>query len=504
MRNGSGGDGLDGGGLEPLPEGFDPHAVDINEASEDLLWKVLPLMEGHRKAETLYVLGSRLARNDRWDQAVVCAEESAQEWEKLDNSGGLVTGLLAAATCRSHLAHYDAAIEHYIRVIALLRTYGPEAHLLEAHTNLGNVLVEIDRHEDATAEFLAALDLAQNQDDDAALGYLYERIAGSRRASGQPYEQVREDLVAARSHYAAAKDLERVIEINDQMARLCDSNDDYETAAVYLEENLHLAKSLGTAQARGVAHYRYAGALRLCGRWSEAFEHIDQARELLQGIGDYERMVWCDLERLWCLQRAGRTTEAVQLLQTLWVTVRIVGGVHEINSVVFDLYLDALGRSDDDDRARICRQAITWATDNDDLELRQRFEVELALLHADTSDWNSMGTLVDAFDEDESARNGDPNTDALRQSAIAEIALHRGDAASAAMALAGVPMDDHLASHVLARVLRTRGLINQALVRGSGIADLARAAQLWTDLGWRQHVSATLNVLTSAHHPASD
>ncbi|NDB18995.1 MAG: tetratricopeptide repeat protein, partial [Actinobacteria bacterium] len=121
MRNGNGGDGLDDGGLEPLPEGFDPHAVDINEASEDLLWKVLPLMEGNRKAEALYVLGSRLARNDRWEQAVVCAEESAQEWEKLDNSTGMVTGLLAAATCRSHLADYDAAIEHYLRVISLLR-----------------------------------------------------------------------------------------------------------------------------------------------------------------------------------------------------------------------------------------------------------------------------------------------------------------------------------------------------------------------------------------------
>ncbi|NDB18243.1 MAG: hypothetical protein EB027_03100, partial [Actinobacteria bacterium] len=336
------------------------------------------------------------------------------------------------------------------------------------------------------------------------LGYLHERIAGSRRASGQPYEQVREDLISARSHYAAAKDLERVIEINDQMARLCDSNDDYDTAAIYLEENLHLAKSLGTAQARGVAHYRYAGALRLCGRWPEAFEHIDQARELLQGIGDYERMVWCDLERLWCLQRAGRTKEAVELLQTLWVTVRIVGGAHEVLSVVFDLYLDALGRADDDDRERICLQAITWASDNDEPELAERFRIELALLSADTNDWDAMGTLVAQLDESDAASSTDPNSDALRQSAIAELSLHRGDAASAAMALAGVPMDDQLAPHVLARVLRTRGLINQALVRGSGIADLARAAQLWTDLGWRQHVSTTLELLTSAHPPTSD
>ncbi len=501
MRHGNSGDGLDDGLPEPLPEGFDVGAVDINEASEDLLWKVLPLMEGNRKAEALYVLGSRLARNDRWEQAVVCAEESAQEWEKLDNSTGMVTGLLAAATCRSQLADYDAAIEHYLRVISLLRAYGPEAHLLEAHTNLGTVYAEIDRHDDATAEFLAALELAEHQQDDSALGYLHERIAGSRRASGQPYLLVREDLVAARSHYAAAKDLERVIEINDQMARLCDSNDDYDTAAVYLEENLHLAKSLGTAQARGIAHYRYAGALRLCGRWLEAFEHIDQARELLQGISDYERMVWCDLERLWCLQRAGRTKEAVELLQTLWVTVRIVGGAHEVLSVVFDLYLDALGRADDDDRERICAQTITWAQDNDEPELAERFRIELALLHADTKDWDAMAALVSQLDA--AATSADPNSDALRQSAVAELALHRSDAASAAMALAGVPVDDQLAPHVLARVLRTRGLINQELVRGSGIADLARAAQLWTDLGWRQHVSTTLDLLTSTQPPTA-
>lgn len=503
MRDHFAGNGPDEGGQEPLPEGFDPQSVDIQEASEDLLWKVLPLMEGSRKAETLYVLGSRLARNDRWEQAVVCAEESVQEWEKLNNSGALVHGLLAAASCRSRLEDYDTAIAHYHRVIRLLKDYGPESHLVEAHSNLGYIYAETGRHEDATAEFGQALELAQRHDDPSTLGYLHERIATSLRASGAEQAQVKDSLVLARTHFAAAKDLEHVMEVNDQLARLCDSLEDYDTAAVYLEENLHLAKSLGSAEARGVAHYRYAGALRLCGRWNDAFEHIDRARELLHDIGDHERMLWCDLERVWCLQRAGRVKDSVDLLTTLWVAVRIVGGKHEVVSVVFDLYLDALGRGDDADRERICRQAISWAEDNDEPDLAGRFLVELALLASDTGDWESMAHIMDSVEPPASDADRDPNTDALHQSAVAELSLHRGDPSSAAMALAGVPMDDQLAPHVLARLLRTRGMINQALVRGSGIPDLARAAQMWTSLGWRQQVSATLDLLTAAEDSPS-
>ncbi|NBU31496.1 MAG: hypothetical protein EBS41_08385, partial [Actinobacteria bacterium] len=95
------------------------------------------------------------------------------------------------------------------------------------------------------------------------------------------------------------------------------------------------------------------------------------------------------------------------------------------------------------------------------------------------------------------------DTDALLQSAIAELALHRGDAASAAMALAGVAIEDTLPPHILARIHRTRGMINQQLVRGSGIMDLARAAQLWTNLGWRHLVSGTLDLLATVDDPRS-
>ena len=94
-------------------------------------------------------------------------------------------------------------------------------------------------------------------------------------------------------------------------------------------------------------------------------------------------------------------------------------------------------------------------------------------------------------------------TDALLQSGLAEIAVHRGDAASAAMALAGVSTDSAISAHALARVHRTRGLINEALVKGSGVVDLATAAQIWTNLGWRHEVASTLALLTGTDPTAA-
>lgn len=490
---------------DPLPEGFDPNSVDIQEASEDLLWKVLPLMEGSRRAEALYVLGSRLARNQRWEQAVVCAEESIEEWDNADNSNGLVHGLLAAASCRSHLLDYEIAIGHYQRVIDLLATYGPESELVEAHARFGGVLVEVERFEEARMQYEAAMFLANPTEDPEQWAVLNHQMAAVSSCLDAPSETVLGFLTEARSAFAAAKDLTQVMDANDHLARHFDLRADYETSALYLEENLHLAKSLGKPEILGTAHYRYAGALRLCNRHEEAFSHIDSARAFLQETGDHERMLWCDLERLWCLQRVGRNKEAVDLLETLWVAVRIMGTAREMHAVVFDLYLDAMARGDIGAQEKICRQAMAWARDNDDAALVDRFLIELGLVHIDNTDWDSAAEIFDTIETANGQESGvrTVDTDALLQSAIAELALHRGDAASAAMALAGVAIEDTLPPHILARIHRTRGMINQQLVRGSGIMDLARAAQLWTNLGWRHLVSGTLDLLASADDPRS-
>ncbi|NBU31000.1 MAG: hypothetical protein EBS41_05790, partial [Actinobacteria bacterium] len=87
------------------------------------------------------------------------------------------------------------------------------------------------------------------------------------------------------------------------------------------------------------------------------------------------------------------------------------------------------------------------------------------------------------------------DVDALLQTARALIALSQDDAPSAAMALAGVTPDETLPPVVRARVLTARGQINEALVRGSGVADIAAAAQAWTNLGFREVVSTTLDLL---------
>ena len=503
MPGGPGDGGMEGsdprdGSNDPLPEGFDPSAVNLEDASEDLLWKVLPHTEGSRRAETLYVLGSRLARNERWDQAVVCAEESVSEWESAGNSTGLVHGLLAAATCRSQLDDHAAAIGHFLRGIELLQTYGPESELADALSRLGSVYMDAGEAPEALDCLRRALELVDQWDMPLESGSLHQRIAAVLSRLEHPQQDVLTELLAARSDFASAKDLGQVMDANDQLARHFDSISDYETAAVYLEENLHLAKSLGRPEALGVAHYRYAGALRLCERHEEAFSHIEAAREHLREAGDHERMLWCDLEQVWCLQRAGRSREAVELLETLWVAVRVVGSSHEVHAVIHDLYPDAIARGDAALRTRICSQAIAWGAEHDDETLVDRFTIELGLVHIEAGQWDEAAALLDSvtLTDGQQPANRSLETDALLQSGLAEIAVHRGDAATAAMALAGVSTDSAISAHALARVHRTRGLINEALVKGSGVADLATAAQIWTNLGWRHEVAATLALLT--------
>jgi len=483
---------------DPLPEGFDPASVNLEDASEDLLWKVLPHTEGSRRAETLYVLGSRLARNERWEQAVVCAEESVAEWESAGNSSGLVHGLLAAATCRTQLDDHGAAIGHYLRGIELLETYGPESELAEALGRLGSVYIDADQLTEALDCVRRSLELMQQWEAPAESGALHQRIAHVLHRLEHPAQEVRDELLAARSDFALAKDLGQVMDANDQLARHFDSLGEFDTAVVYLEENLHLAKSIGRPEALGVAHYRYAGALRLCDRHEDAFTHIEAARAHLRDAGDHERMLWCDLEQVWCLQRAGRSREAVELLETLWVTVRIVGSSHEVHAVINDLYPDALARGDVDLRERLCRQAISWGEDHDDDALVDRYVIELGLTLLDAARHEDAARLLEQVSDSDGHQPDfrTVETDALLQSGLAELSLHRGDAASAAMALAGVSTESAIASHVLARIHRTRGLINEALVKGSGVADLATAAQIWTNLGWRHEVATTLAQLT--------
>lgn len=507
---GTGGPGDDGsdprdGMNDPLPEGFDPSSVNLEDASEDLLWKVLPHTEGSRRAETLYVLGSRLARNERWEQAVVCAEESVSEWESAGNSTGLVHGLLAAATCRSQLEDHGAAIGHYLRGIELLETYGPESELAEALGRLGGVYIDAEQLPEALDCLRRSLGLIEQWELPAETGALHQRIAHVLHRIDAPSQAVLDELLAARSDFALAKDLGQVMDANDQLARHFDAQGDFETAAIYLEENLHLAKSIGRSEVLGVAHYRYAGALRLSDRHEEAFLHIEAARGHLRDANDHERMLWCDLEQVWCLQRAGRTREAIELLETLWVAVRIVGSSHEVHAVINDLYPDAIARGEVDIRERLCRQALVWGEEHEDEALVDRYTIELGLVHLDAGRYVDAESLLEHSSEKDGHQPAfrTIETDALLQSGLAELSLHRGDAASAAMALAGVSTDSPISAHVLARIHRTRGLINEALVKGSGVADLATAAQIWTNLGWRHEVAATLARLTGTD-PAAE
>jgi tetratricopeptide (TPR) repeat protein len=481
-----------------LPEGVDPTTVNLQDASEDLLWKVLPHVEGTRRAEALYILGSRLARNERWDQAVVCAEESIDEWESADNHSAMVHGLLASASCRAQLNDLAEALAHYERAIPLLQEYGPETELIEAHANVAMVLEEMGELEQAHSHLLAALDRAERLEEPIAAADIHENLARTARLMDADTSVVYSHLIAARQLYASAKTLDKVLQANDSLARHFDEMGEFTTSLTYLEENIHIATSLGRTETIGTAHYRYAGALRLCDRAEDAFLHINSARENLQSTGDHERVLWCDLEELWCLQRLGRRKAAADLLKRLWVTARIIGGASEVQSVATDVYVDALSRQETQERMGICQQAIAWAREHDDDArsdvLIQQFTIEMTLTLIDDSQFEAAQECLLPLAQVQAAPLS-ADVDALLQTARALIALSQDDAPSAAMALAGVTPDETLPPVVRARVLTARGQINEALVRGSGVADIAAAAQAWTNLGFREVVSTTLDLL---------
>ena len=482
-----------------LPEGVDPTTLNLHDASEDLLWKVLPHVEGSRRAEALYMLGSRLARNERWEQAVVCAEESIDEWESAENFGAMVHGLMASASCRTQLQDFDEALAHYDRAIPLLLEYGPESELLDAHVGAAGLLEEMGEIERAHSHLVTALDIAERLEEPTAAAEIHESLARTCAAEERDPAEVRAHLIAARQLYSGAKDLAKVLHANDRLARHFDECDDYTAALVYLEENIHIATTLGRADFIGTAHYRYAGALRLCDRAQDAFTHIDTAREQLQAVGDHERVLWCDLEQLWCLQRLGRRRAAGELLERLWVTVRIIGSAAEVHSVATDVYAEALSTGEAQERLAVCDQALAWARDHVDeprtATVVQQFVIETALTHIDAGDYETAaGVLTDLGEVDSDEVS--PDIDALLQTARAHIDLAQGDAPSAAMTLAGVNPDESLPPVTRARVLTIRGRINEDLVKGSGVADLAAAAQIWTNLGFRALVTSTLALLS--------
>ena len=482
-----------------LPEGVDPATLNLHDASEDLLWKVLPHVEGSRRAEALYMLGSRLARNERWEQAVVCAEESIEEWETAENFGAMVHGLMASASCRTQLQDFDEALAHYDRAIPLLLEYGPESELVDAHVGAAGLLEEMGEAERAHAHLLAALEIAERLEEPTATAEIHESLARTLAAGDHDVSEVRGHLIAARQLYSSAKDLAKVLHANDRLARHFDECDDYTAALVYLEENIHIATTLGRSDFIGTAHYRYAGALRLCDRAQDAFTHIDTAREHLQNVGDHERVLWCDLEQLWCLQRLGRRRATAELLERLWVTVRIIGSAAEVHSIATDVYAEALSSGETTERLKVCEQTLAWARDHMDeprsATLIQQFTIETALTYIDNDDMETAAAVLASVD-DLDVEDVNPDIDALLQTARAHIDLAQGDAPSAAMTLAGVSPDESLPPVTRARVLTIRGRINEDLVKGSGVADLAAAAQIWTNLGFRSLVTSTLDLLS--------
>jgi eukaryotic-like serine/threonine-protein kinase len=214
---------------------------------------------------------------------------------------------------------------HVERVARLAYHGARSAHLAEARAcYLALAEAARARHADVDAQALYGAALGLTRDDDARgrLEILAARGAVRRRLTH--YETARTDIVAARALAEQLGDSVAVAELLIAESAVCDFTQRYGEAAELIER---AASALGSLPAPIEARLRnWLGVARFHqGRDAEALELLTLAAALGGSLGDHETEVGASLLVALLLGRAGRTNDALRVLDDVIATCARTG-----------------------------------------------------------------------------------------------------------------------------------------------------------------------------------
>lgn len=245
--------------------------------------------------------------------------------------------LLAAGQLAQNQGEYAIAQETLVESITLFRQFGDQGGCAEALRELGWVLYNMHKREEAIARFEESLSLFRTLGDQAKVATVLVSLVHvmGLQVTGQPL--VRSYL---QESLAIFRRLNRVEDVAFALSRQSDLETllgDYPAAIRSLTEALTLLRGLGAKRGMAWALEALGDVERLNGAWAPARTHLSEALSLFQELGDKDG-VMITLHHLAQLERVeGNLVDAVagyrqslalcQTLDNKHMTARCLAGL---------------------------------------------------------------------------------------------------------------------------------------------------------------------------------